>query len=318
VVAGTGGLVGVEATEVPHVSRILIDRADDGNAFTLGMCAELRAGLAAVEADDEVKVVVIDSAGPDLSVGLDPAEVGTYHERVPGIAGERVASLRARLRAGGDVFWGRHGLYEQLLNCTKVTVLAASGRCLDIGLYLTLYCDIAVAGEDAEFGCPRWQHVGVDGDVSMLLATVGRKRANELMFAGARWSSAQALEAGLVNDVVPAGKAGEAALDVARTVSTIMRDGIAAEKFLTLASTEKMGVGAGFATATYMSAMSTTIHFRPGEFNFLRARRNFGLEEAVRQAGRAKDIKEEELWGFSTASRCSTSARPWLHRTRRC
>jgi enoyl-CoA hydratase/carnithine racemase len=244
--------------------------------------------------------------------------VGSYHENVPGIPGERVPSLRARLRAAGDLFWGHGGLYDQLLNCTKVTVLAARGRCLDIGLYLVLYCDIAVAEESSEFGCPRWQHVGVDGDVSMLLATVGRKRASELMYAGARWTSAQALAAGLVNEVVPAGKASEAALAVARTVSTIMRDGIAAEKFLTLAATEKMGIGAGFATATYMSAMSSAIHFRAGEFNFLRARRAAGVEEAVRQAGEAKSIKEEWLWGFSTASRCSTSAPPWRRPTRRC
>jgi len=289
----------VAETDVPYVARIVIDRAERGNAFTAAMCGELSSALSALEADDDVKVIVIDPAGPDLSIGLDPAEAGSYHENVPGMPSERIASLRARLRAG-DVFWGRQGLYERLLNCEKVTVLAARGRCLDIGLYLTLYCDIAIAEEGSEFGSPRWQHVGVDGDVSMLLATVGRKRANELMFAGARWSSARALSAGLVTGVVPDEKSGEAALDAARTVSTIMRDGIAAEKFLTLASTEKMGIGAGFATATYMSAMSSTIHFRPGEFNFLRARRAFGVEEAVRQAEQAKNIDKGWLWEFST------------------
>jgi enoyl-CoA hydratase/carnithine racemase len=300
VVGEERGPVWVAPTDVPHVARIVIDRAEQGNAFTVAMCAELRSALSVLEADDDVKVIVIDPAGPDLSLGLDPAQAGTYHENVPGMPSERIPSLRARLRAAGDVFWGRQGLYDGLVNCAKVTVLAARGRCLDIGLYLTLYCDIAIAEEGSAFGAPRWQHVGVDGDVSMLLATVGRKRANELMFAGARWSAAQALSAGLVTGVVPDGKSGEAALDVARTVSTIMRDGIAAEKFLTLASTEKMGIGAGFATATYMSAMSSTIHFRPGEFNFLRARRAFGVEAAVRQAEQAKNIDKGWLWEFST------------------
>jgi enoyl-CoA hydratase/carnithine racemase len=299
VVSEARGLVRVAETDVPYVARIVIDRAERGNAFTVAMCGELSLALSALEADDDVKVIVIEPVGPDLSIGLDPAEAGNYHENVPGMPSERIASLRARLRAAGEVFWGRQGLYGRLLNCEKVTVLAARGRCLDIGLYLTLYCDIAIADEGSEFGSPRWQHVGVDGDVSMLLATVGRKRANELMFAGARWSSARALSAGLVTGVVPDGKSSEAALDVARTVSTIMRDGIAAEKFLTLASTEKMGIGAGFATATYMSAMSSNIHFRPGEFNFLRARRTFGVEEAVRQAEQAKNISEEWLWEFS-------------------
>jgi enoyl-CoA hydratase len=294
------GTVRVAETDVPHVARIVIDRAERGNAFTVAMCGELYSALSGLEADDDVKVIVIDPAGPDLSVGLDPVEAGSYHENVPGMLPEPIVSLRARLRAAGEVFWGRQGLYDKLLNCSKVTVLAAPGRCLDIGLYLVLYCDIAIAEQGSEFGSPRWQHVGVDGDVSMLLATVDRKRANELMFAGARWSSVQALSAGLVTGVVPDGKSSEAALDVARTVSTIMRDGIAAEKFLTLASTEKMGIGAGFATATYMSAMSSTIHFRPGEFNFLRARRALGVEEAVRQAEQAKNVSKGRLWEFST------------------
>lgn len=280
-----------EPAEVPHAVRIVIDRAAEANAFTLAMCAEFGRALTDAEKDDDITVIVVDAKGPDLTAGLDPAEVGTYHQNIPGIGEDRVPSLRARLRAAGDHFWGREGLYSRILNCTKVTVLGAKGRCHDVGLNLALFCDIVVAAEDAVFANPRWQHVGVDGDVSMLLATVGRKRANELMFAGAQWSADQALAAGLVNQVVPKGAGAEGALDVARTVSTIMRDGIAAEKYLTLAATEKMGIGAGFATATMMGAMSSTIHFRDGEFNFLRERKNGGLDVAIERAVAAKDLR---------------------------
>lgn len=283
------GRVRLEPTDAPHVVRILIDRPDASNGFTLSMCEQFTEALSAAEADDDVKVVVVDAVGDDLTVGLDPDEVGTYHQRLDGVPDDKVPSLRARLRAAGDFFWGRQGLYTRVLTCPKVTILAARGRCLDVGLNLALFCDMVVAGAESSFGNPRWQHVGVDGDVSMLFATVGRKRANELMFAGATWTAEQALDAGLVNVVAPSGESNRAAMDVARTVSTIMRDGIAAEKYLTLASVEKMGIGAGFATATFMSAMSSTVHFRPGEFNFLRARRSVGVEAAVEQARRAKD-----------------------------
>ena len=286
-VSGQG--VHAELADAPHVGRIVIDRPDHGNAFTLDMCRQFVAALATLEADDYVKVIVVCGNGPDLTVGLDPEEVGTYHDRVD-VPAERIPSLRARLRAAGEIFWGRDGLYGRLLTSQKVTVLAANGRCHDVGLDLALFCDIAVAGSGAEFANPRWQHVGVDGDVSMLLATVGRKRANELMFAAARWTPEQALSAGLVNIVVEVPDASAAALEVARTVSTIMRDGIAAEKYLTLAATEKMGIGAGFATATIMSAMSSTIHFRPGEFNFLRARRDLGVAGALAAAQQAKSL----------------------------
>ncbi|HVW42776.1 MAG TPA: enoyl-CoA hydratase/isomerase family protein [Amycolatopsis sp.] len=281
----------LQATDVPRVARIVIDRAAEANAFTLAMCAEFGQALTAAEKNDDITVIVVDAEGPDVTAGLDPAEVGGYHENVPGVPEDRVPSLRARLRAAGDHFWGRDGIYARILGCTKVTVLGAKGRCHDVGLNLALFCDIVVAAQDAVFANPRWQHVGVDGDVSMLLATVGRKRANELMFAGAEWSADQALAAGLVNQVVPKGGSTEGAMDVARTVSTIMRDGIAAEKYLTLASTEKMGIGAGFATAAMMTAMSSTIHFREGEFNFLRERKNRGLEAAIERAVAAKSLR---------------------------
>jgi enoyl-CoA hydratase len=282
------GTVRLETGVADHVARIVIDRPGRANAMTLAMCEEFTAAVARAESDDDIKVIVVDAEGADLSAGLDPDEAGLHHQHVPGLPTDRIPSLRARLRGAGDHFWGPDGMYHRVLTCSKVTVLAAKGRCLDTGLNLALYCDIAVAGAEAVFGNPRWQHVGVDGDVSMLLATVGRKRANELMFAGALWTAEQALAAGLVNQVVPEAETGEAAMRVAATVSTIMRDGIAAEKYLTLASTEKMGIGAGFATATLMSAMSSTIHFRPGEFNFLRARRNAGTASALDQARRAK------------------------------
>jgi enoyl-CoA hydratase len=255
------------------------------------MTREFTTALTALENDDYVKVIVVTAEGPDLSVGLDPEEAGTHHQRLGG-PDERIPSLRARLQSAGELFWGRDGLYARLLGCPKVTILAANGRCHDVGVYLSLFCDIAVAGQGAEFANPRWQHVGVDGDVSMLLAAVGRKKANELMFAGARWSAEQALAAGLVN-IVSAGPSADAAtFDVAATVSTIMRDGIAAEKYLTLAATEKMGIGAGLATASMMSAMATTIHFRPGEFNFLRERRDHGVERAVALAKQAKSLAD--------------------------
>jgi enoyl-CoA hydratase/carnithine racemase len=288
VVNGGRAFVRAEASDAPHVGRIQIDKGEYGNAFTVDMCRQFVTALATLESDDRIKVILVSATGDDLSTGLDPAEVGTYHERVV-VPGDRIPSLRARLRAADEYFWGREGLYSRLLATPKVTVIAANGWCHDVGLYLTLFCDIAVAGAGARFANPRWQHVGVDGDVSMLLATVGRKRANELMFAGAEWSSQQALAAGLVNLVSESADAGDAAIEVARTVSTIMRDGIAAEKYLTAAATEKMGIGAGFATATMMTAMSSTIHFRPGEFNFLQARRDLGLAEALEQAQRAKN-----------------------------
>src|SRR5215212_11264692 len=151
----TGG-IRVEATGIPYVARITIDRPQRNNAFSLAMVREFVAELSRVESDDDVKVIVVDATGPDLSRGLDEEELGLHHEHVGGVPHDNIPSLRVRLRAADEFFWGGNGLYSRLLKCPKVTVAAAKGRCLDVGLYLTLFCDIAVAAENATFGTPRW------------------------------------------------------------------------------------------------------------------------------------------------------------------
>src|SRR5690606_23557634 len=127
---------------------------------------------------DLIKVILIRSVGPDLSVGLDVGELDRLYSSEP----DRIPSQRARLAAHHETWWGPDGLYTRLLNCRKITIARAQGLCYGIGFYLGLYSDLVVACEDAVFGQPRWRHVGVDGDISMLVAAVGLKRASEMMY----------------------------------------------------------------------------------------------------------------------------------------
>ncbi len=65
-----------------------------------------------------------------------------------------------------------------------------------------------------------------------------------------------------------------------------MRDGIAAEKHVVFASLAKMQISTGFATAAAVGAWASNVHFRPGEFNFLRETRDHGLDDALAAAER--------------------------------
>lgn len=266
-----------------HVGRIVLARADAGNAFTLDMVAQFREALRELEQDDAIKVIVIEAEGADLTRGFDAAQAEQMLSSA--IAGGRkVPSQRARLVAVDRLWWGPDGIWQRLLHCTKVTILAARGACREVGLYLALYADLVVADDTAWFDNPRWRHVGVDGDISMLVATVGLKRASELMFCGGPWRAQQAVQYGLVDKVVPPDRLASAIDELALLCASVMRDGIVTEKHVVFASLAKMQVSAGMAAASVVGGWASNVHFRPGEFNFLREARQHGVPAALEAA----------------------------------
>ena len=96
-------------------------------------------------------------------------------------------------------------LFKLIGSMSKPTVCAARGHVLAGALGIVLACDLVVASEEATFGTPE---INVGAFPFMVMAllyrNVARKRANELLLLGERWSAEQALAAGIVNKVVPA------------------------------------------------------------------------------------------------------------------
>jgi enoyl-CoA hydratase len=102
---------------------------------------------------------------------------------------------------GGERFVG---LFKLIGELGKPTICAARGHVLAGALGIALACDLIVAGETASFGTPE---INIGAFPFMIMAliyrNVPRKRANELLLLGERWSAEQAREAGIVNRVVP-------------------------------------------------------------------------------------------------------------------
>lgn len=275
-----------ERDAAPHIGRITIARPEGDNALSIDMVAALADAFDTFADDDSIKVILLGAQGPHLTRGFDPAQVEQMYRQAPGGSVKKIPSQRARLAAHDRLWWGPQGLYTRILHCPKVTVLAARGLCMEAGLYLALCCDLVLADGTASFGNPRWRHVGVDGDISMLVAAVGLKRAKELLLFGASWDARCAQAHGLVDDVVEPGGLDAAALNLATYCAQVMRDAIAAEKHVVFASLAKMQIWTGFATATAVAAWASNVHFREGEFNFLREVRRQGLQGALDAAER--------------------------------
>ncbi|HEY0106100.1 MAG TPA: enoyl-CoA hydratase/isomerase family protein [Rhizomicrobium sp.] len=273
------GRIAVDRSAGERTASIVIDHPERENAITPRMAAQFCEALTALERDDAVKVVVIKGAGANLTSGADLTAVAQRFAPPDGEA-KKPLSQRARF-ADADLWWGRAGLFGRVLYCPKITIVAAHGKCHGAGLHLALYADLAIASATAAFAMPEWRHAGVNGDLSMLVAAVGLKRAKELVYWGREWDAATAMSHGLVNAVVASDRHDAATAELAQCCAMIMRDAVAAEKQVVRAALARMQVETGLAAAAVVGAWGTNIHFRQGEFNLLRAAKHDGLDAAV-------------------------------------
>ena len=172
-----------------HVATVTIDRADVLNAIDLAAEAELQRIWSELEADDDVRLVVLTGAGDRaFCVGADLKN--------PSVKG---VDYWAAARPGG---FGGIALRETL----NVPVIArVNGFALGGGFEMVLGCDIVVACEEASFGLPEALvgRMPLDGGMTLLQRQIPFRQAMGMMFTGQRIKASRALELGLVNEVVP-------------------------------------------------------------------------------------------------------------------
>jgi enoyl-CoA hydratase/carnithine racemase len=276
------GRIRIDRAPGRHIAGIVIDNPGRRNAMDRAMAQAFTDALTELEQDDDVKVIVISGAGGNLTAGVEVRETIARFPHSDGGKRGRPLSQRARF-AAANLWWGPQGLFRRLLLCPKITLVAAEGACFEAGLYLALYADLTVASETAVFGNPIWRHIGVNGDISMLIAAVGLKRAKELIYCGGEWDAADAFSYGLIDRVTQSADHEAAVAALADTCAMIMRDAVAAEKQVIGAALARMQITTGMAAGAVVAAWGTNIHFRQGEFNLLREARRTGIRAALKQ-----------------------------------
>ncbi len=197
------------------VARITLNDPDTRNSLSAQMLAGLHEAFGRAAEQADVRCVVLASS----------------HEKVFS-SGANLTGLRAGRRARAQALRQRdvRRSLRGIASLSKPTICAAGGHVLAGALGLALCCDLIVASEHATFGTPEI-NVGVFPFMIMALIyrNVPRKKASEMLLLGERMSAAQALEAGIVNRVVPAGEldaaVGEWAAKLAGKSPAIMRLG---------------------------------------------------------------------------------------------
>jgi enoyl-CoA hydratase/carnithine racemase len=197
------------------VATITLDDPDTRNALSAEMLGGLVSAFERARDDQAVRCVVLASSHEKtFSSG---ANLGGFAADAPLV----------QRHFGSDRFVH---LFKLIGELGKPTVCAAGGHVLAGALGIALACDLIVASDRASFGTPEID-VGAFPFMimSLIYRNVPRKKANELLLLGERWSAQEALAAGLVNKVVPAEELGAAveawAVKLARSSPVIMRLG---------------------------------------------------------------------------------------------
>jgi enoyl-CoA hydratase len=184
------------------VATIVIDRPEARNAVDGPAAKALAEAFREFERDDALRVAVLWGAGGVFCAGADLKARGTERG--------------LRLAPDGDGPMG-----PSRMAFTKPTIAAVEGYAVAGGLELALMCDLRVAAESAVFGvfCRRWGVPLIDGGTVRLPRLIGLSRALDMILTGRPVEAREALDFGLANRVVPAGRAREEAEALARTIA---------------------------------------------------------------------------------------------------
>jgi 2-(1,2-epoxy-1,2-dihydrophenyl)acetyl-CoA isomerase len=206
----------VETSRDGAVLTITLNRPDVLNAFTAEMHRQLVGAFKEARSED-VRAVVITGAGRGFCVGQDLNEFG-----------EAARDIAGRLRTN------YHPTIRAVRELEKPVIAAVNGPAAGAGLSFACACDLRVAAEGATF-VPAFINIGLVPDMGgtfFVTRLLGSPRAFEWMTSGRRLTAQEALDWGLVTEVVPDDRLAARAAEWAAQLAAMPTRGIGMSKRL--------------------------------------------------------------------------------------
>ena len=191
-----------------RVMTVTLNRPDRLNAFTTQMMLDWLHLLDAIDADDEVRAVVVTGAGRGFCAGADLGGGGKTFDA------SRIEKIDEHRDGGGRVTL-------RIFECKKPIIAAVNGAAVGVGATMTLPMDVRIASEDACFGFVFARRGIVPEAASswFLPRVVGISQAMEWVATGRVFGAAEALAGRLVSRVVPPAELLPAAHALAREIA---------------------------------------------------------------------------------------------------
>ncbi|MBS1106644.1 MAG: Enoyl-CoA hydratase/isomerase [Deltaproteobacteria bacterium] len=191
-----------------RVLTVTMNRPDRLNAFTTQMMLDWLHLLDAIDADDDVRAVIVTGAGRGFCAGADLGGGGKTFD------GSSEEKLHEHRDGGGRVTL-------RIFECKKPLIAAVNGPAVGVGVTMTLPMDVRLASEQARFGFVFARRGIVPEAASswFLPRVVGISQAMEWVATGRVFGAQEALAGRLVSRVVPAAELLPAAQALAREIA---------------------------------------------------------------------------------------------------
>jgi enoyl-CoA hydratase/carnithine racemase len=195
-----------------HVAILTLNRPDAMNALGApGDGDQVAAACAAINADPEIRCVILTGAGRAFSAGGD---VKAMKHREGAFAGNGV-TIRDGYRNN------IHRVVKSIYGLEVPSIAAVNGAAIGLGCDVACMCDIRIAADTAKMGVT-FLKLGLipgDGGAWLLPRTIGMSRASELLFTGDVIDAATAADWGLVSKAVPADSLMDEAMKLAERIA---------------------------------------------------------------------------------------------------
>jgi enoyl-CoA hydratase/carnithine racemase len=209
-----------------HVATITLNRPDVLNALSHNLMQELSSALDEVQADKEVRCLIITGAGDRaFSVGFD-------------LDGNQVDMRTDTVR---DMLKGNYDILLKIWNLRIPVISAVNGYAVAAGSNLSMIADVTIAAESAKFGEPELRHYALSPLLLLPWFSANRKMIHYLYYSGDTISAAQAYEYGMVAKVVPDADLLETANRMATRISMVAPYAVEMTKDSLRANYEQMG-----------------------------------------------------------------------------
>ncbi|MFN8050794.1 MAG: crotonase/enoyl-CoA hydratase family protein [Acidimicrobiales bacterium] len=196
------------------IATLTLNRPDRLNAFTVEMMREMISAFDRIDADDDVRVVIVTGAGRAFCAGAD-LSAGTDSFDYDELAASDPEYASRPKRDGGGL------LTLRIFRCLKPVIAAINGHAVGIGATMTLPMDIRLASDGAKLGfvfgargivpeaCSSW----------FLPRLVGISQAAEWIYTSRVFPASEGLEHGLLRSVHPGDELLAAATSLAREIA---------------------------------------------------------------------------------------------------
>jgi enoyl-CoA hydratase len=220
----------------PPIARIILNHPEKANVQDELMVWDVDNCLSEAEQDWDIKVVVLKANGRGFCSGHPVRPMPGNQTIYPSSAGKPNG-----WKPIGELFlWPVLHLWE----FQKPAIAQVHGYCIGGGTYFGLFTDLTICSEDAYFQMPLVQGLGLPGGSTMIepWLFMNWKRAAKYLYTAQTLSAQEALQYGLVNDVVPRDKLEETVEETARVIAQAPISTLLTTKALLKRAWEIMGM----------------------------------------------------------------------------